>query len=147
MTDKQTAKKPAKDSQGRFAKGNSGGGRKKGVPDRRTAPFRAAIDKAMPDILATVIKQAKAGDIQACKILLDKSLPSAKPVEEARPIPITGDTLSKKAASVVQAVSDGVISTDEGVRLLHALGGVARIIETDELDRRVAILEAQHGKT
>jgi len=145
MTDKKSEKKPAKDSKGLFVVGNRGGGRPKGSPDRRTAPFRTKIDTALPDILDTVIEQAKGGDLAACKILIDKSLPNVRPTDTPRKLPIDGDTLTDKAASIVDGVADGSISTDEAARLLQALGSAARIIETDELERRVSALEVKHG--
>ncbi len=144
MTDKKTRKKPPqKDKRGLFAVGNSGGGRPKGSPDRRTAPFRAKVDAALPDVLDTVIKAAQGGDIQACRILLDKSLPNVRPTDVPRALPLHGDTLTAKAASVVQATAAGMISVDEAARLLQALGSVARIVETDDLVKRIEALEVK----
>jgi len=147
-TVKQTAKKPkpVKNERGLFAIGNTGGGRPKGRPDRRTAPFRAKIDQALPAILDAVITEAKDGDMAAARILIDKSLPSLKPVEVARPLSLTGDTLTQRAASVVDAVSGGKVSVDEGVRLIQALGSMARILEADQLEARISALEAQTAK-
>jgi hypothetical protein len=134
---------PERDSRGLFVVGNSG--RPKGRPDRRTAPFREKIDKALPDILDTVIQEARNGDMAAARILIDKSLPSVKPVETARPLPIGGSTLTDRAASVVDAVSTGSISVDEAARLIQALGSMARILEADQLEARISKLEAQYG--
>jgi len=136
---------PKKDARGLFVVGNTGGkGRPKGRPDKRTAPFRAKIDKALPGILDTVITSAQGGDIQACKILLDKSLPAIKPAEQPRAIPVSGATLTEKAASVIDAVSTGTVSVDEATRLLQALGSMARILEADQLEHRISALEARH---
>jgi len=133
---------PKKDAHGLFCIGNNGGkGRPKGRSDRRTAPFRQKIDAALPAILDNVIREAKGGDLNACKILIDKSLPSLKPTELARAIPLTGDTLTERAASAVDATSSGKISVDEATRLLQALGAVARIVETDDLIARIEKLE------
>jgi len=147
-TVKQTGKKPkpAKNERGLFAIGNTGGGRPRGSPDRRTAPFRKKVDDALPDILDQVIKQAKTGDMAACKILIDKGLPALKPVEQPRALPLAGGTLTERAASVVDAVSTGSLSVDEGTRLIQALGSMARILEVDQLEERISKLEAQHGK-
>jgi len=139
---KEQAKNGAgRDKRGLFAVGNSG--RPKGSIDRRTAPFRTKIDEALPEILDQVITAAKGGDMGACKILLDKSLPAMKPVEAPRPLPIGGNTLTGKAVSVVEATSAGSISVDEATRLLQALGSVARIVESDSLIARIESLEAK----
>lgn len=146
MADKKTKKKPPqKDKRGLFAVGNSGGGRPKGSPDRRTAPFRQKIDDALPDILDTVIREAKGGDMAACRILMDKSLPALRPVDVARPLPVSGDTLTERAASTIDAVGSGNITVDEAARLLQALGAAAKIVEVDELTRRIEALEQKEG--
>jgi len=138
---------PKKDARGLFVVGNNGGkGRPKGAPDRRTAPFRAKIDQALPAILDGVVSAAKGGDMAAARILIDKSLPNLKPVEVARPLSLSGDTLTERAASVVDAVSGGKVSVDEGVRLIQALASMGRIVETDALEKRITALEAQTTK-
>ncbi len=144
MAGKETGKKrlAPRDKQGRFIKGNTGGGRPKGSLDKRTAPFRATIDQALPDILSAVIDQAKAGDMTACKIIIDRSLPTIRPVEVSRPLPIVGNTLTEQAESIIAGIGAGTISTDEATRLLNALAGVARITELDDLTRRIEKLEA-----
>jgi len=77
--------------------------------------------------------------------MIDKSLPNVRPTDTPRKLPIDGDTLTDKAVSIVDGVTAGSISTDEAARLLQALGSAARIIETDELERRVSALEVKHG--
>jgi len=147
MDDKQTKVKPAPaQKNGRFVKGNCGGGRPKGSTDKRTALYRKAIDEALPDVLEKVIEMAKQGDLSACKILVDRSLPAIRPIELARAVPVVGDTLTQKAESIVDNVASGYSSIEEATRLLQALGSVARIIETDELVRRIEALEVRsHG--
>lgn len=133
---------PKKDACGLFVIGNNGGkGRPKGRPDRRTAPFRAAIDKAMPAILDNVIEAAKNGDLAAAKILIDRSLPSLKPIEAARAIPLSGSTLTERAVSVIDTVVSGTISVDEATRLIQSLSSMARILEAGDLTARIEALE------
>jgi hypothetical protein len=71
-----------RDSSGRFAKGNSGGpGNPLGhrVAALRRALLEAVSEKDLRAIIAKLVEQAKAGDIQAAKEVLMRTL--GKPVE------------------------------------------------------------------
>jgi hypothetical protein len=76
-TGDQPVEKPGRDSSGRFTAGNTGG---PGNPHaRRVSEFRAVLFKAVTDedlkeIAATLLDQAKAGNLDATKILLDRLL-------------------------------------------------------------------------
>jgi hypothetical protein len=78
--------------------------------------------------------------------LLDKCLPSLRPVD----LPISmsgGKTLTEQGQSVLTAMAAGEITPSEAAALMQAITAQARIIELDELDRRVATLEAaSHGR-
>ena len=50
--------------------------------------------------------------------------------------------LSDKGGLVLSCVSDGEITPAEASSLLSAIASQARILEVDELERRVAALEA-----
>lgn len=78
--------------------------------------------------------------------LLDKCLPSLRPVD--RPISVSpGTTLTDCGRSVLTAMAAGEITPSEAATLMQAITAQARIIELDELDRRVAALEgASHGR-
>ena len=70
------------------------------------------------------------------------------PVRKAssEPVVIDGleaaESLSSKAMCILNSVSGGKCPADIGATLIQSIGSVAKIFEIDELDRRLAALEA-----
>ena len=64
----------------KFLPGQSGNpnGRPKGTGT--VAKLREAIQEEMPEIIDAVVSAAKAGDISAAKILIDKVIPTLKSI-------------------------------------------------------------------
>ena len=133
-----------RDELGRWAPGASGN---QGSPRVRTlrAAARRAIEADLPQIIEAVKAKALAGDMIAARILLDRCLPAQRP--DSEPVVIEGlseaVTLSDKAAAVIAAVARGEVAPEVGERLLIALAACAKVIESDELQRRVTALEEQ----
>lgn len=129
-----------------FRKGQSGNpkGRPRGIVSQ--AKLRAAIEKDIPDILDVLTEQAKAGDVGACKLLLDRVLPALKPQDTPVCLPL-GDDLAASGRAVLAAVGAGEATPEQGAKILQGFGALARVIETDELLKRVEALEKQaNGK-
>jgi hypothetical protein len=131
---------------GRFAPGNSAS---PGRPPGRgpVAEMRAALatdlDKIIDTLKAQAQAQALAGDPQAIRIILDRVLPALRPVDMPTTLALpAGGTLADQARAVVQAAADGDLSPAQTAQIVAALGGVAKIIETTELVRRIEALEA-----
>ena len=55
-----------------------------------------------------------------------------------------GATLAEQARAVVQAAADGEIAPSQAAQIVTALGGVAKIIETTELVKRIEALETRN---
>jgi hypothetical protein len=107
------------------------------------AKVREAIGKAMPDILAALVKRAKEGDPQAARLLLERTVPALRPLE----LPVTvaipeAGGLVERAEAILLATARGEIAPSQGAALLTALQGVARLVELEELEQRIAALEA-----
>lgn len=131
----------------RFKPGQSGNpaGKPPGAVSERTKLMRDAA----PDILRGVINKARAGDLQAAAIILDRVVPRLKTAAE--PVVMadlpSDATLTFKAQAVADAVLQGQLDPVIGSQLLTALSGVARIVELDELQDRITHLEAaRHGR-
>jgi hypothetical protein len=130
----------------KFKPGQSGNpaGRRPGAT--AGAKIRAAIEERKDEILKAVIDAAIAGDMQACKMLLDRITPPLKPIAQPVIVPDDGiNTLAGRAAKVVSATLAGQIPPDIGNQLITALAAQAKITEIDELTRRVEILESKHN--
>jgi hypothetical protein len=111
------------------------------------AELRDKLAQDLDQIIAVLRAQALAGDPQAIRILLDRVLPSLRPVELPTPLNMPDGTLAQQAHAVVQAAAEGDIAPSQAAQIITALGGVAKIVETTELLARIEALESKHGKS
>ena len=129
---------------GRFAPGNPGG---PGRPPGRgvVAEMRAALATDLQQIIDILKAQALAGDAQAIRIILDRVLPALRPVDMPTTLAMPANgTLADQARAVLQAAADGDLAPAQAAQIVTALGGVAKIIETTDLVRRIEALEARN---
>lgn len=125
---------------GRFTKGNKAS---PGRPPGRgiVAELREKLAQDVDKVISIVREQALAGDPQAIRILLDRVLPSLRPVELPTPLDLPEGNLAHQAHAVVQAVAAGDIAASQAAQIISALGGVAKIVETTDLLARITALE------
>jgi hypothetical protein len=129
---------------GRWKPGESGNptGRKPGAG--QVAKLRADIAKHVPEIVEKLTTAAKAGDVSAARLLLERVLPPVKAIEQAALVPLPAEgTLTEQGRAVLQAVAGGELAPTQGAALLGALGTLAKLAETDELARRIEALEGR----
>jgi hypothetical protein len=124
-----------------FKKGVTGNA--KGRPSGKTPAIllRKSIADDMPEIVATLISLAKSGDVAAAKILIDKVCPSLKPQAMAISIPVK-NTLVEQGNEIIMSIVAGKLAPDIGSQLISALASQSKIVETDDLMRRIEALEA-----
>jgi hypothetical protein len=137
-------KSAGRTAKGTFAPGNPGG---PGRPHGRgpVAELRAALAADLNKILDKLREQALAGDVGAARVIVERVLPAYRAEERVAPIALPVDgSLVEQARAVVQAAADGELGPGQAVQIVSALGGVAKLIESEELARRVAVLEARH---
>lgn len=103
--------------------------------------LRAGLDQHLPDILTALVEAAKAGDVTAARVILDRVLPSLKPNEQPIVLDLAGDTLTNQGRAVLSAVAAGVLAPAQGSQLIAAIGALARVTEIDELTIRITKLE------
>ncbi len=129
-----------------FVKGKSGNpeGRPKGT-GTKTELIRKALSETFDDgekgLLIKIAEQAKDGDMQAAGMLLGRLYPALKAVQPETVFPLHGKTPAEQAASVLQAVSEGILSAEVGHQLIQAIESSLRILETSELMERLAEIE------
>jgi hypothetical protein len=129
----------------KFKPGRSGNpkGRPKG--SGLPAKLRHAIAADAPDIVQALINQAKAGDVQAARVLLDRIVPTLK--AEAQAVEVRGlasGSLAERARAALNAAAGGRLAPDTAAGLVSAVGTLARVVEVDELAARVTALESRH---
>ena len=127
----------------KFKPGRSGNpaGRPKGTKDRRTE-LRALIKPHAPDLIAKALELAKGGDVQALRLLLERAVPPIKATSEAVAFEVPGDgNLADTGRAVMRAIASGTLPPDTGRQLIDALAALGRVVEIEELERRIAALE------
>jgi Family of unknown function (DUF5681) len=128
---------------GRWQPGRSGNpaGRKPGTGS--VQQLRAQIELLIPEIIQVLTMKAREGDIGAARLLLERVVPALKPLEAPQALQIAEGDLSSKAKSIVALAASGDVSIGQASHLVSALGTVAKLIEVDELLKRVDALEKQ----
>lgn len=126
---------------GRWQPGHSGNpaGRKPGTGS--VQQLRAQIELLIPEIIQVLAMKAREGDVGAARLLLERVVPALKPVEAPQALQIAEGDLSSQAKSIVALAASGDVSIGQASQLVMALGTVAKLIEVDELLKRVDALE------
>ena len=127
---------------GRWQAGQSGNpaGRRPGSGS--VQQLRQGIEESLPVIIQSLTDKAKAGDIGAARLLLERVIPPLRAVEAPQALQIDGGDLSGQAKSVVALAASGEVSVTQATQLIAALGTLAKLIEVDELERRIQSLES-----
>jgi polyhydroxyalkanoate synthesis regulator phasin len=118
-----------------------GAGRKKG--SGQAAHYRAMLEPYAEELIQRVVGMAKEGDMAALKLCLDRLCAPLRPTDRHIFIEGMSDAkeLSDKGELILTNVANGEITPSEAQSLMAAISSQARIIEVDELERRVAELE------
>jgi len=127
-----------------FKKGESGNpqGRPRGIADKRVE-LRALLDPHKEELVAKAVERALEGDTQALRLCLERLIPPIKSQDLPIQVSIAGETLTEKAESVLQLAESGDLAISEISSLLQSLSTLARIIDVDELERRITALEGK----
>ncbi len=129
-----------------FAKGASGNphGRPFGARNTSTLLARSLLDEGTQDITDRVIALAREGDPLALKLCFERILPRKRDVAitlDLPPVETVADC-TKAIAAVIAAVAAGEITPKEARVLVTVIEGQRRCTDFDELERRLAALEA-----
>ena len=128
--------------QGQWLPGSSGNPAGRPTGSGHVARLRAELAQELPTIIKSLIEQAKAGDIQAIRIILDRVVPPLKAVDAPLNIPLPEGGLSDQGRAIIASAACGEVSPADASQLLGAISQLARIQEVDALVERVEKLEA-----
>ena len=108
--------------------------------------LRAALAKELPEVLEALVAQAKAGDTGAIKLILERTVPALRPVDAVAPLnlPVDGG-LADQGRAVLAALAVGHLPANQAAGILQGLGNLAKLVELDELEKRIAALEGKQG--
>jgi len=133
--------------QGGFKPGQSGNpsGRPKGARHRTTVAIEALLDGEGEAITRKAIEAAKAGDMVAIRLVLDRICPPRKtrPLHIELP-PIHGaGGIAEAQQEVLRATCAGELLIEEAQALSGLLEARRRALETQELEARLIELEGR----
>lgn len=136
-----TTKRP-----GRWKAGQSGNPKGKPPGSGELQKLRAAIGQHVPAIIDQLVAAARDGDVQAARLILERVIPTMKPVEQAQCIDMPDGSLTDQGRAVLRSVASGELAPGQGAALLAGIGTLARVTEIDELSARITALEERHAK-
>ena len=131
---------------GRWKAGESGNPKGRPPGAGEVAKLRAAIGEHVPEIINQLVAAARAGDIQAARLILERVLPPVKAIEQAQTIDLPDGTLTEQGRAVLRSVAAGELAPGQGAQLLAAIGTLGKIAGLDELAARITALEANDAK-
>ena len=112
-----------------------------GARNKATLAALALLEGEAEALTRKAIELAKGGDTVALKLVLDRLLPKGRAIRLDLPLRTLAD-LDEASETVRQALAAGTITLDEVGVLTNLLEARRRLIETTELERRLAALEA-----
>ncbi len=130
---------------GRFQPGQSGNPKGRPPGAGQLGTLRASIVAHVPEIVARLVDAAKAGDVGAARLLLERVLPAVKPIEQEVVIALPTGSLTDQGRAVLAAAGAGELATGQAAQLLTGLSSLAKLVETDELAARIKALETRDG--
>ena len=135
------AKTPSK----AFKPGVSGNpaGKPKGATNHATRLVLGLMHEGAAEVTRVIIAAARAGDLSAAKIVLDRLAPPMRerPINIELPATASAQGCSEAQDAILQAVGAGDLLPGEGVALAGIVENRRRAIETVALDERITALE------
>ena len=127
-----------------FEPGNKlGRGRPRGSQNKRNTRGQQLLDQYSETIMQKALAEAIKGDVSLLRTFLSFLLrrPGDRPIQTG-PLPMGSlDELAKSSAKVLQKVTSGKLSPGEARNLTDLIEDRRRILETEELEKRVRALE------
>jgi uncharacterized small protein (DUF1192 family) len=131
----------------RWKKGQSGNpaGYHAGQRHKATILAQQLFEGERDEICRAVIVQAKAGDVTAQRLCLERICPPIKSYPISFKLPVLNTIADAQAAiaSIVAGTASGEILADEAMVLTNIVATFIKAVDTAEIDARIAALEAQ----
>lgn len=136
-------KETGRKTDGRFAPGNTLGGRTPGSRNRTTIAIETLLEGEHEALTRKAIEMALEGDVTALRLCLDRIAPARKdcPVSFSLPPIKTAEDAVIASSALLSAVASGEVTPDEAARVMSLLTAHKGLVETCDLEIRIAKLE------
>jgi hypothetical protein len=123
-------------------------GRPPGSRNRATEMVLRLMAGDAEEVTRSVIAAAKAGDLAAARLVIERLAPPLRERPLSLPLPDTRTVagVSEAQQAILEAVGGGEILPGEGTALASILEARRKALETVELEQRISALEARHGQ-
>ena len=128
---------------GTFTSGNPG--RRKVSRHKATQAVEALLEGQTEALTQAAITKALEGDTTAMRLCLDRIAPPRKdaPISFDMPDIETPADAAEAARAILRAVADGGVTPQEAVSVMAIVEQFRRVLETTEIEARLAELEAK----
>lgn len=97
-------------------------------------------------VVDAVVAKALEGDTGAASLILSRLVPALKAQSEKVQFNFDASApVSEQVEAVLTSISDGIVAPDVGKQIIEAIGALAQVRATEELEARIAALEVKHG--
>jgi hypothetical protein len=135
---------------GQFKKGQSGNpaGKPRGTRHAATLAAEVLLDGEAETLTRKAIEMAKAGNVHALRLCLDRIAPPRKSRKVAFDLPLIESTadLAPAFSAVIGAMAAGELAPDEAMTIAGVLELKRKAIETIEIERRLSAIEATQAR-
>lgn len=139
-------RKNGRSTDGRFTSGNPG--RPRGARHKTTILAEKLMSDDAEAIVKKVVDAAKAGDLTAARLVLDRIAPARRdnPVRFDMPAIESPADAAKASAAILAAVAAGDLTPSEADQISKVVDAFVRALEAHEFERRLQALEGQWSK-
>jgi hypothetical protein len=128
-----------------FKPGQSGNpaGKPKGARHKATLAIEALLEGEAEELTRKAVEMAKAGDMQALRLCMDRLAPPRKDRSVTFDLPAieTLEDLPKATRALMAAVATGELTPSEAAELGKLVDAHVKAIEVTDLNRRLEALE------
>lgn len=126
----------------KFKPGQSGNpkGKPKGSKDKRTA-YRELFENESEGLIQKVIDLARSGDTTCLKMCIDRIVSPYRARDQKIKLDDLTGSLTEKGEKIIEAMGQGEVSPSDASSMLTALAAQVKILEVDELIKRIEKLE------
>lgn len=125
----------------KFKPGQTGNvkGRPKGTTE--SVKYRKLLESKSETLIDKLLELAELGSPAALIACIDRLMPKLKPVAATVNVGKLSGTLAERGDKIILAMGMGQIDPDTANTMMAAMAHLSRIVEVDELTRRIEALE------